>query len=418
MSALNGLGYLYFYGQGNVSLPCLATGLMTNEALLSSSLVSSPLLSSGVPKNETKAFYYFLAAAEKEVDSDSLFNAGHCLQHGLGIPVDSTMAVSLFTKAAKKFGNFDAISRLAVMHVEGYGVTRSATEALMYLKVAASIGPWASWMRRGLDLYLAGIQSSKQNQGYLKQSLLSYMYAAEFGVEIGQSNAAFILSRKSEYVRLSDDSVAGAVLEERHLANSVRQNNVNSIVQLGDLYFRLAKGQMPLESRKRLLLESMWWYTRASSRGHPLGSYYAGIMHQFGLGGARRLQRAVRYYNLALQQGGFADTGSESESEDGDQPASASLLVNLMTSAAKASQEIPGYSIGTQSMYTRSSAFWSILRFLRWLALTDPSYATEEHSDTKSIRSQPVSLTADSLLSYLTHAPLKFITDLFFTIQQ
>jgi TPR repeat protein len=39
----------------------------------------------GVPKNETKAFYYFLAAAEMGNDGDSLFNAGHCLQHGTNL---------------------------------------------------------------------------------------------------------------------------------------------------------------------------------------------------------------------------------------------------------------------------------------------------------------------------------------------
>ena len=49
--ALNGLGYIYFYGQQ-------------------------------MEKNLTKAFYYFLAAAETETDSDSLYNAGFCLQNG------------------------------------------------------------------------------------------------------------------------------------------------------------------------------------------------------------------------------------------------------------------------------------------------------------------------------------------------
>lgn len=37
-------------------------------------------------REQTKAFHYFNAAAEMETDADSLFNAGYCLQHGLGVP--------------------------------------------------------------------------------------------------------------------------------------------------------------------------------------------------------------------------------------------------------------------------------------------------------------------------------------------
>lgn len=53
VKALNGLGYIYFYG----------------EAL---------------PKNETKAFHYFLAASDAGLDGDSFTNAAHCLANGIG----------------------------------------------------------------------------------------------------------------------------------------------------------------------------------------------------------------------------------------------------------------------------------------------------------------------------------------------
>ena len=39
----------------------------------------------GVEKNETKAFYYFLAGADMHSSSDALFNTGYCLQNGMKI---------------------------------------------------------------------------------------------------------------------------------------------------------------------------------------------------------------------------------------------------------------------------------------------------------------------------------------------
>lgn len=83
---LNGLGYIYFYGQE-------------------------------VPKNETKAFGYFLAAAETETDQDSLFNTAHCLEYGIGTPKDVARAVSFYTTAAQKFGNFGAVKALGVLYL-------------------------------------------------------------------------------------------------------------------------------------------------------------------------------------------------------------------------------------------------------------------------------------------------------------
>jgi hypothetical protein len=85
--ALNGLGYMYFFGQS-------------------------------VLQNQTKAFEYFLAASANETDSDSLFNAAHCLEHGIGTQKDVEHAVRLYLVAANKLGNFNSIHVLANMYHE------------------------------------------------------------------------------------------------------------------------------------------------------------------------------------------------------------------------------------------------------------------------------------------------------------
>jgi len=85
--ALNGLGYIYFYGQG-------------------------------LEKNVTKAFEYFLQAAEAESDGDALFNAAYCLETGLGVAKDSARAVGMYRIAAKKFGHFASVRSLGALLME------------------------------------------------------------------------------------------------------------------------------------------------------------------------------------------------------------------------------------------------------------------------------------------------------------
>lgn len=79
--ALNGLGYGYFYGEV-------------------------------LEKNLTRAFEYFLRAANMQQDGDSYFNAAYCLEHGLGTDRNLTWAAELYTAAAEKFGHFDSVNSI------------------------------------------------------------------------------------------------------------------------------------------------------------------------------------------------------------------------------------------------------------------------------------------------------------------
>lgn len=85
--AYNGLGYLYFYG---------------NQ----------------VEKNETKAFQYFLLAASFENDGDALFNAGYCLEHGIGVTANLSRAMHYYSLAAQKAGHFQSIKTMGQFTLE------------------------------------------------------------------------------------------------------------------------------------------------------------------------------------------------------------------------------------------------------------------------------------------------------------
>lgn len=95
-----------------------------------------------------------MTATEYGGDSDSWFNAGYCLEHGIGVEKDVERAVTFYSHAAKNFGYFDAIAALGNLHMKGSGVVRSASEAIYYFQVANAVGPWAGWMRRGFNQYV------------------------------------------------------------------------------------------------------------------------------------------------------------------------------------------------------------------------------------------------------------------------
>jgi TPR repeat protein len=118
--ALNGLGYAYFFG-------------------------------GSLESNHTRAFELFDEAARMETDGDSLFNAAHCLQNGLGVRKDSTAASAYYKKAAEKFGHFDAAFSLGKMYYEGEAVERSVELALRYLMPAAKAGNWGKNVRHGFE---------------------------------------------------------------------------------------------------------------------------------------------------------------------------------------------------------------------------------------------------------------------------
>lgn len=52
----------------------------------------------------------------------------------------------------------------------------------------------------------------------------------------------------------------------------------------------------------RDLSASLWWYSKASHAGSPLGSLYVGLMNHFGIGIPSNRYRASRYYQYVLNQ--------------------------------------------------------------------------------------------------------------------
>lgn len=292
--------------------------------------------------NRTKAFECFLNATLKDEDADSWYNAGYCLQNGFGTEVDLGRAASFYKKAITSYGHFGSAFLLGNMHYYGHGVTRSVPEALYYLKSINALGPWAGWVRRGLDAFL---------EKNVNHASLCYMHAGEIGgFEVAHSNAAFLLQRSSRIARPPftktlwssvTDVIYPRVLNSLGLAefnNSARNHSeaiINSTLPMNrSSQTILASGLYhPTALLRQLLLaarsgnsdvmrsigdvfyndmylpfdnipgsnRSIMWYSRASARGSAMSSLTLAYMHQFGIGAASKNKyRAEKYYSDAL----------------------------------------------------------------------------------------------------------------------
>jgi TPR repeat protein len=94
----------------------------------------------GVPRDDAKAFEWFMAAAVKE-DPVGMLEIGDYYEWGKGgIKVDYERAHEYFEKAAAK-GNSTAMYRLGVHYREGRAVAKDAHAALKWLSAAAELNP-------------------------------------------------------------------------------------------------------------------------------------------------------------------------------------------------------------------------------------------------------------------------------------
>lgn len=277
---------------------------------------------------------------------------------------------------------------------------RSAATALQYFTPALSIGPWNQWLRRGFDLFLVAkevststssaaavatstamsftsffnpFKSSSTGSGssassttdlggsddttitsatmnpeinavhvrdtlYI-QSLVCYLYAAELGQEVAESNAMYILRTKllssnalvSETNEYSSLSALQHSLVFHYLRNAEIHQQAEAWIQLGHLFFPRAKSTSASSASTTLeddaqmqqvttgagvrvswvkpsYEQARYCYQRAVILSeHPMALVYLGVMHHFGLGMEEgpSTERASRYYSWALTSSKF-----------------------------------------------------------------------------------------------------------------
>jgi SEL1 protein len=105
--------------------------------------------------------------------------------NGEGVKRDFKMAIKWF-QAASQSGHVLAYYNLAQMHATGTGVLRSCTTATELFKSVAERGRWSNMFTEAFNLY---------KQGHVEQAFMMYLYLAELGYEVAQSNVAYIIDQ-------------------------------------------------------------------------------------------------------------------------------------------------------------------------------------------------------------------------------
>lgn len=208
----------------------------------------------------------------------SLFFAGLVRLHGWGVTPDASLAAQYF-QTASKGGNLLASYNLAVLHLTGTGAssTNACEDAVKLLKKVSERG-WASLSEAAGDY----------EKGDYSWSLYNYLKGASIGVELAQSNAAWLLRRAYGYNGPKADTLAAYMLKL-----SAGQGNLGALIPLGDAYW-YGKG-VDVDLKR-----AGYFYTAASKRNNARALFNLGYMHQYGLGMPRDMHIAKRYYDQAM----------------------------------------------------------------------------------------------------------------------
>lgn len=237
----------------------------------------------GVERDYSKALKYFTFSADQGY-VEGHFLMGVMYYYGYGIKKDYKQAVKYFNLAAQS-GHVLAYFNLAQMHSSGIGVIRSCQTATELYKTVAERGPWAS-------LFMEAHQSYKE--GDLDTALLKYIYLAELGYEVAQSNVAYILDQHSTQTSLFNKQEAykralvywnRAALQGYHLAR----------LKLGDYYYYGLGTSVDYQ-------QAASHYKYATDIAHnPQAMFNLAYMHEQGLGLKRDIHLAKRFYDLAFE---------------------------------------------------------------------------------------------------------------------
>ncbi|CAH8829694.1 unnamed protein product [Trichobilharzia szidati] len=325
VSAMIGLGQLYYYGRHGVEMDHEKAFYYFNLAAESGSAIAMAYLgemymvgSAAVPADSAKALKYLRKSAEennpigqtglalaylhgraglpaKPVTAMELFlkaadqgwpeaqlYLGRLFLGTHGIKADYKLALKYFTMASQQ-GNVMAFYHLAEMHAKGTGVLRSCSTAAELFKNVAERGRWSKMFMSAYSAF--------RNRRY-HEAFVTYQLLAELGYEVAQSNVAFILE---------EDKAPGIPKHELHKRaftqwqRSATQGSTSSRVKLGDYYYY----GLGTDANYQKAIQH---YRIASDLHHNAQAMFnLGYMHEQGLGLKRDLHLAKRFYDMAAE---------------------------------------------------------------------------------------------------------------------
>ena len=240
--AQNGLGSMYFLGQG-------------------------------VPQNDAEAAKWYRKAAEQG-HTLALSNLASCYNLGRGVRQDYGEAVKWYRKAAEQ-GDLFAQLQLGNMYSLGQNVPQDDAEAVKWYRMAAEQGNKAAEeaLRR-----LADKKSEKEETGLEVNNIGHEERATE------NTNAAPSRQPEKEEDELTK------------LKRAAENGDTEAQIDLGVKY---TNGQ----GVSKDFSEALKWFRKASEQGHAVAQYNLGVMYENGQGVPKNYSEAVKWYRKAAEQG-------------------------------------------------------------------------------------------------------------------
>ena len=244
----------------------------------------------GVSRDYKKALEFFKTAAERG-NAEAQFNLGAMHIGGMGVRKAHDKALHYFTLSAHQ-GHTLALYNLGQMHLNGLGAPRSCPVGAQFLKAVAERGPWSQMLEEA--------HASLQASGVEEPSVALQLYAglAEGGVELAQSNVAFLLDQQfthRPHTRLL--GMVGSGLAERahsHYKLAAQQGNVEAELKLGDYCYYGWGDDADME-------RAVAHYRTASEARSAQAMFNLAYMYAHGLGLAKDYHLAKRHYDIALE---------------------------------------------------------------------------------------------------------------------
>ncbi|KAL2912876.1 ERAD-associated protein [Polyrhizophydium stewartii] len=232
------LGLMHWRGDGVQADPVVARrffeqGMERNNGASYNAIgLMHRLGAAGFPKDEAKAIKYYSEAASRD-NFDGMVNLA---EHLLKSPTPDFSRIAQLLNTAGTNNHLVAYYHLGTLMMLGKGVTKNCKASLYYLKSLSERGGW-----HDPTIHLA---EEALKRGDTESAFMHYLFAAERGYEIAQSNAAWMLDRQiyrpvswSPLLYSSSgqvDPYEAAIPLWNRAAN---QDNEDARVKLGDYHY-------------------------------------------------------------------------------------------------------------------------------------------------------------------------------------
>lgn len=164
------------------------------------------------------------------------------------------------------------------MHQQGFGSAPNCALAVKFLKSVAE---------RGVPSLALSPAHHAYRKGQVERAIVMYARAAEQGLEVAQSNSAWLLNQNIENY---DDTLRQLAM--RHFEHAAAQGSTEAERILGDYhYYGTTNKSVPNFAL------AVKHYQVASDSGDAQATFNLGFMHEHGLGLPKDLHLAKRYYD-------------------------------------------------------------------------------------------------------------------------